>query len=229
MSAALKMARTGWPEGIAKADRLRNKILANKPITPKAVKYSIAGAYPNVPRAIAGDPLNMLNLELSGSKKRPVITLLSDMSAPWHVGVDTMSNRAAVIAALVDHIEAAGYSCDVIAFGLTHGGSTSSKVAVLAKTCSQPVDLARLAYCLGHPSLFRRLMFAEWEQDHFNNGLGYGLGSISGNMDMSSVNDKGVYLLPKDWDNFSTEEKAEKEGLTFLINELIKQGCPAFS
>lgn len=230
MQEALDLAAVGWKEGITKADKLREKILTLHPIGLKMVRYGIVGAVPCVPRAVAGNPLNMITKDRAAIKKRPVITLLSNMSVPYYVDADALSNRAAVIAALIDHIEGSGFACDVIAFGRSEGNGVNAQTMVLVKNSSQPVDIAKLAYGLGHASMFRRLVFADWGFYPFTEKLGRGLGHIVGDFDTAGMADKGVYLLPKiQGSMFDTEEASEKEGLKFLVHSLKTQGCLAFS
>src|SRR6266403_6262933 len=59
MDEALRLADCGWKEGVDKVVRLRDTIIAANPTIIQPVKYGIAGSVPNVPRAIAGNPLNM--------------------------------------------------------------------------------------------------------------------------------------------------------------------------
>lgn len=236
MEEAVKLATNGWTEGIEKVSRLQGRILAAHPLRKQPKRFSVAGAYPDVARAVAGDPMNMVVPDQERSKRRPVITLLCNMCANAGVDKDAITNRAAVVAALVDHIEAAGFSCEVVSTALTTGGGWSSKsnsdfkcaTSVVVKRSSQPVDIARLAFGLGHASFFRRMIFADWGGSETCRPLGSGLGHVQKLKD-SPVKD--VYVIPSCEGNvkkFNTEEAAETEGLEFLINSLRRQKCPAF-
>lgn len=241
MAEAIEIARTGWKAGLEKATRLLGKIMASHPLQKKPKKYGIAGTHPNVPRAIAGDPMNMHLPDPRKASRRPVITLLSDIGANWTHSGEELVNRAAVVAALVDHIEAAGYACDVIAFSGSLGGGMfddgdshfASVIAIQLKNSAQPVDIQRLAFGLGHSSMFRRLVFAEKGGDDFCRSLGHGLGY---HLDFDPEGQKelatdGVYMIPsvEGTSCFKTEEDAETQGLHFLIKSLKDQGMPAFA
>lgn len=242
MEATVKLAQEGWKEGAEQVERVRDYITALHPTAKRPKKHSIAGAYPNVPRAVAGDPMNMVVPDSAKSRKRPVITLVSNMACNWTVKPHVLSNRAAAIAALVDQIEAAGYACEVISGAASHGyGGFREKpedqykvnTAVVVKTCDQPVDTQRLAFGLGHASMFRRMIFADWSAEPTAEKLGYGLGYSQHGIQISDEHreEKHIFNIPSTEDTSSlwkTEEDAAKKGLPYLINALAHQKCPPF-
>lgn len=236
MEEALELAENGWQEGTQKVSRLQNRILAKNPIMLKRKKFSIAGAYPDVPRAISGNPLNMRVPDSTKASRRVVITFLSDMAASCAYGGDEFINRAAVVAALIDAVEAAGYACDVITFANSHNGYWGSDGSfnfcscIQVKNSDQPVDVARLAFGMGHPAMFRRLVFAEKGAHDYNRDLEDGLG-CSADIDITGLAERNIFLIPsirKADGAFETEEKAETDGLKFVINSLREQGFPLF-
>lgn len=245
MDTALKMVREGWREGGEQVERLRERIEANSPQSTRLIKYGIAGTNPSVPRAVAGNLFNMRVPDLTRSRKRPVITLVSNMAANCGVDARQITNRAAAVAAIVDKIESSGYSVEVISTATTKGSefswsgtsdpSYTSAVSVVVKRSDQPVDTIRLAYGLGHASMFRRLVFADWgTEPSAERGLGRGLGS---HMEMLVPKDdefdvKGIYTLPsaeKHGEYFDSEERSMTDGLNYLMGNLKEQGCPAFA
>ncbi len=162
MTEAIKLAREGWPEGVTKASRLVDKIKANNPIQLKKVKYDVVGSFPNVARAISGNPLNMRNPDITRASKRPIVTLLSDICASCKHNASEFLNRAAAVAAIVEQVEAAGYACDVIVFSKSYYGDAINTCSwIQVKNSNQPVDIHRIAFGLGHPAMFRRFIFAE--------------------------------------------------------------------
>src|SRR5437879_6234337 len=81
MEKALDLAAKGWPEGAAAVAKTRARVLANNPTAPRAIKYGIAGSVPNVPRAVSGNILNMKADDMAKARRRPIITLVANMSA----------------------------------------------------------------------------------------------------------------------------------------------------
>lgn len=242
MAEAIVLSKNGWTEGADKIEKARSVILGRHPVLVKAVRYDIAGSVANVPRAISGNPLNMKALDLAKSRRRPVITLLSSMSANCGVDADAISNRAAVVAALIDYIETLGFSCEVIAVAPTLGGSTwydgegghnykgyKACTSVYVKNSNQPVDITRLSFGLGHASMFRRMIFADWGiAQVLKPALGRGLGR---SLECEVLSDKGVYVIPSAEDLshlFGDLETAATQGMDELIKSLARQGCPCF-
>lgn len=235
MEDTINQCRYGWPEGAAAADKIRSRVLAENPIRKEPVKYGIAGSFPNVPRAIAGDPMNMRVMDAIKTKKKPVITLVSNMSCPWYIGAESISNRAASVAAVIDQIESAGYCCEVVAVATTCSGWGTDKgfistVSVLVKPSHQPVDIGRLAFGLGNSGMFRRMVFADWGSEQTCRKLGNGLGHVYDLQPNEDFKEKNIYFLPqlKDKDMFKTPEKCATEGVAYLLDALTEQGCPPF-
>lgn len=232
MEEAIQYAEQGWKDGVTKVTKLSGKILAQNYMQKKPVQYGVAGTTPNIPRAIAGNPVNMRLPDLKKGSRRPVITLLNDMCVSWNNDEILLANRAAVVAALIDMIEGAGYSCEVVSFALSKYQG-SSLVAVQVKNSNQPVDIPRLAFGLGHPAFFRRMIFAEWGSNVANSGvIGSGFGCVEVlNIDKILEKDH-VYVIPSlqdaPRDCFKTEEAAATKGLQYIIHNLNAQKFPVF-
>jgi hypothetical protein len=231
MHEALTMCRDGWPVGAARAERLRDRINAEHPTGPRVVRWDVAGAIASVPRALAGNPLNMRRVDTAKLRRKPIVTLLSDMTANGSVSANAITNRAAVVAAVVDAVEAAGFACEVISFECSSEGKTIAQiVATTVKESHAPADIGRMAYALGHVSFFRRIAWAAFTHDDFTKPLGSCLGSATP-IDVKAANERGAYVLPSAGQNqsaFATEESAATTGLAFLLASLRQQDCPAF-
>lgn len=230
MKAALKMCRDGWPEGAARVETLRDKILAASPIERRYKRFSVAGAMPDVPRYLSGNPAHMRAIDSAANRRKPVLTLLSDMSANGSVGHAAITNRAAVVAAIIDAIEARGFACQVVTFECSSANGVAQIVAATVKESHAPCDVGRLAFGLGHASMFRRLSWAAFTEHEFTAPLGSGLGHVTA-LDMATANERGVYMLRTAGQNesaFRDENAAATQGLDWLVASLRSQGCPAF-
>jgi hypothetical protein len=241
MGEAIDLARKGWPEGATAASKFLDRVKAKNPIQLKKVKHDVVGAFPNVPRAISGNPLNMRTPDITKASRRPIITFLSDTCVSWNHGSNELTNRAAVVAAIIEQVEAAGYACEVIVFskstscgGIWDFDHVDPKAIVVTnwvqvKNSNQPVDIARIAYGMGHPSMIRRFMFAIEGYHSFNKDLGSGLGRVT-TISLKGLAEKNMYVLPSVQDTgvFKTEELAETEGLEYLIKSLKEQNFPLF-
>lgn len=232
---AVDMCYNGWTEGGALIEKTRGYIQALNPLSPKMVKYGIAGSTPNVPRAIAGNILNMRMPEKRASTKRKTITIVYNMCESGWTEKDNISNKAAVTAALIDEIEAKGFSCEVIAMATTQRyNDFRAATCVCVKESHHPVDINRLAFSLGHVAMFRVMFFADWQKDDRCKDLGYGLGTVSTSKAGPEANAAQVYTIESGHEGnipirlFKDIEMAAKEGLNKIVWALQKQGCPAF-
>lgn len=233
LAEAIQLSQSGWKEGADKAARISALISARVPRSPKYIKYGIAGSTPNIPRAVAGNLFNMRTLDLAKSRRRPVLTLISNMAVNCGVNTESISNHAAVVAALVDQIEEAGFACEVLATATTSSGygGAGLRVAttVLVKQSTHAVDLKRLSFSLGHAAFYRRLIFGDWGLNKECQELGRGLGSACP-LDINVLNEKGIYVIPCSTDKlFEKEDDAMTKGLDYLILNLKVQMCPAFA
>ncbi len=233
MDQAFHLAEGNWDEGAEKVEKLRARITAARPVGPRLIKYGIAGAVPCIPRAVAGNIFNMKDNTSARSKKKPILTLLCNMSANCGINKEAITNRAAAVAAIIDQIEASGYCVEVISTALTSSGKFNAATSIMAKAAHQPADIKRLAFALGHAAMFRRLVFADWEHNKDFQPLGCGLGR-SHDMDNKGSEEweaKAIYKVPSANDRaelFKTEELAMTKGLDYLMESLHGQKCPPF-
>jgi hypothetical protein len=235
---AIDMAEDGWKGGAETIEKVLNKVKAQNPLRRKPVKYGIVGSVPDVARAVAGNPLNMKVMDLTKASRRQVVTIVSDMGATCSVLASNFINRAAVVTALIDEIETAGYACDVFVYGHSKGGdcnfwsgpSSDGTVltAVQLKNSNQPLDLTRMAFGIGHTAMFRRLTFADWGGEKFCDFLGQRLGSTV-HMDYEGLAERNIFYLPTvNEECFNTEQSAIDFGIQECILYLQKQGFKGF-
>ena len=183
-SEACELATEGWPDGRWKVAQAVEAIWdsgAAEISSGKLAEYDVAGYLPDVPSYVAGDPCHMINLgEEEGSA--PVIKILINISASCAIPPKALMNRAASLAALVDVIEGRGSSCEVsvvdgsgcnceVKADMKRGDSHKNQRVwygiTNVKSADVPIDLAQMAFTVGHPSMLRRLMFAACEVDPF--------------------------------------------------------------
>lgn len=225
---ALRLARDGWPEGAERVAKLRDKINAQNPTGPRLVRYDVAGAYPIVARAIAGNPMSMKRYDTARLRRKPVITIVSHMSTSWNTPAANFIRRAGVVAAIIDVVESAGYACHVLASGGAEKNNKSWRMGFTLKESFQPVDIDRVAFGVGHPSMYRRIGFCLAYSEMLMEPLGTGLGRSNESAKYPDLAEQQVYVLPFFADDFSSDERAETIGLNRLLQHLAAQGCPAF-
>lgn len=227
---AFALCRDGWQEGARRVAAMRDKIAVNIPMRRQFTSYGVAGAIPNVPRFLAGNPMHMKRLADSRARQRPVITLINHMGGVAGVKAKCFVNKCAVVAAIVDAIEANGYSCHVIGMAQSqcHNETYLCGVAATVKEAGDSVDIGRMAFALGHAAMFRGLVFGVRASDSINRPLG----DMGWTVDFNGQNETAnSYILPSMNTNsklFETEELASTRGLAYFLDMLKAQGCPAF-
>jgi hypothetical protein len=225
-----RLAREGWGEGAVRVARLRDRINASAPVERRLRKFNVAGGLVDVPRYLSGDPRCMRDLDSIKSRRRPVITLVNNIAGLCNVPDQAFANKAAVVASVVDAIEGAGYSCEVIGVAPSKGCEDSNwlcAMAFLVKEAGYALDVGKLAFGLGHTIMWRGLGFAVYSVKG-NEKLGYGHGRTVDNFGELPAN---TFLLPslnEHYRKFSSEDQAATVGLAFVLETLREQDCPAF-
>jgi hypothetical protein len=230
MRAALEYARDGWKEGADRARPLLDKIKTARPVRKALVKWSVAGAIPSVPRYLSGDPMHMRTVGTAASNKQPVITLIANWSTPAFVDAKVFECVAVAAAAICDRLEDAGYRVEIIGgrrCSSDHGGVKGHIADLFAriKAPEDTMDLARVAFGLGHPSALRRLSFAIASiHPAFFNATRYGQGYATdfGNLEMPP----GTYALPSNAKVESSCGTDPMKAFDYVLASLVKQGCP---
>lgn len=231
MDESLEMAANGWPKGATTVSKIRDRVLAQNPIRKQPIKYGIAGSTPNVPRAISGNPLSMRADEYGRNKRKPVITLICNMSANCGVESGTINNRAAALTALIDQIEVRGYCVEVVATATSYRGNFKAVTSVVVKQSHQPADIGRLAFGLGQASMFRRLVFADWGSSEECRALDRGLGHSGNDAILEGDGSHMIFKVPSAegvTKYFKDEDTTATEGVKYLTDYLRSQDCPCF-
>lgn len=162
---AIGLAQKGWPEGCSKmVTNLSAAQFMQPGATYKAEALSVAGAYPLMPAAIAGEPDCMVTDGLENSATKPIYRFVVNTSFIAAVTPQQVMNRGAAILSWIDQLEAEGArieliclrSCDV---GRSEGVNRYSGILTL-KRADEPLEIDRAAFAIAHPSMLRRIWFA---------------------------------------------------------------------
>ena len=158
MPAAIKIARQGWQEGARAAREVIDALaLANPRVRHR--RASVAGGAVNVGRMLSGDPAHMIHRPKSPGKK--IVTLFVEAGCAGHIDAATLVVRAAIIGAITDLMENAGYSCTIVVTDTSVAGiRTFYQLAVTIKESGERMNIDDLIFALGHPSFLRRFSFA---------------------------------------------------------------------
>lgn len=133
----------------------------------------VVGFMPNVPNYVMGVPVNMIrdNRTMINSK---ILNVFINVSAPWYVDKDDIKNTAAKYVCAINKLEEEGYRCNIYTGSSGKNGSKKNMLVVKIKSDKEPMNLAKMAFPLCHPSMLRRLKFKWMEIIPIDFGGGYG-------------------------------------------------------
>lgn len=173
-ASAVDMACNGWIDG---ASRSQSALNALAPLTPEPrQRVDYVGHRPHVVRAMAGDMKSMIRkvkVRADNGKGR-VVTLIVPVNATAGVSAECMANFGVAVAQYVHQMERSGIRVEVIAAMTSRVSQWRVSACVRIKHASQPLDLAVMAFAIGHPAMFRRLGFAIRERCAAPMDTGYG-------------------------------------------------------
>jgi hypothetical protein len=167
LSEALDIAEKGWPEGTRKL--MESAGMQSAIALPDMVPvkhYDVSGEYPDVGAYCAGEIENMVSLENGMSDIKPVIKIAFAGCISAFVNPDHITNYGIAALSLIDAVQRSGRSVSLHWIWMQHlriDGGTPMSVNVNISEPSTPLDIDRLAFALGHPSMARRLCFAVLE------------------------------------------------------------------
>jgi hypothetical protein len=174
-------------------------------------RAAVAGGTVNVGRMLSGDPAHMIRRPKAPGRK--VVTFFVEIGCNRYINGDSAIKRAALIGAMIDLMENAGYSCAIVATDTsTSGGVAKYQLAVKLKENGERLNLSDLMFALGHPAFLRRFSFAACSSVPETRSIWSSQGSASNSFDdehrcgpsefyvpvlsTNHVGDDPLYLLP---------------------------------
>lgn len=128
---------------------------------PQSTKTSIINApygfVPNVPRFLSGRPDNMYNVKAQTYKSTKVLNLVYFVGASWLIKADDLAKAGAKLLRVIATLEDKGYRINlhVSHLFLTEDKKNKLSLFVKIKDSGKPLNLAKVAYPIAHPSFFR--------------------------------------------------------------------------
>ncbi len=164
---SLLALRHGDLSGVAASDKLLREMEALIPVSRswRSVN-SVIGACPNVPHYLAGNPYNM-RLKRRCTTATAPLSIFAELVASSRISTATCRRRGAAILALVRllaNLRPVELWC-VIAIG-----QKNSRSSICVRLDTTPLDLARSAHVLTHPSVFRAIGYKSLEHAFYSRG-----------------------------------------------------------
>lgn len=178
---ALRMAEEGWEAGVKSIHALAAAAVPNIAVTTRG--FGVAGDMPDIGRAVAGNPFNMVTRRKEYAPK-PALTIAVNIRTSCSIKAQEMANFGAAMVALIDRLEARGVRVELIGLIATNPvGRNRWAISWTVKRAEDPLDLSAVAFSLAHPAMWRRLGFACMERSPtsmYTPGYGYGGGIHKG-------------------------------------------------
>ena len=225
---AIELALVGWEEKVNEA-RTLSELLINKILDHMAVPtihYDVEGIDFDMSRVHQGEPECWYRFEehVTENEGDAVVRIVINNMASCGVETDTIIKRGAVIAALVETLEYAHRRVELVSHSPfaafdDDGKKAAAEFKIMVKTASQPLDLARLMFMSGHPSMLRRLLFHALEMnvpEHTKCGSCYGYPT-----DLSKADQGNVYFGKL---HYGQNDRWLRDPEGFIIEQLQAQG-----
>jgi hypothetical protein len=180
---AMNFVQRGWKEGRSKLVKGVETLALKKELASvPAFVYDVAGACPEVPLAVAGDPCCMWDANPLQDAKAPVLRFVVDVAASCQWTVEQLIRWGTAILSVVDSLEANGQCSVELSAAITIVDSDDRRrleFLTKIKEAGQHVDFDVVAFAIAHPSMLRRIGFACCEricadamENHMTEGYG---------------------------------------------------------
>lgn len=184
---ALDLARNGWPAG---RDMIEQHTRTYKEIWSKFfptqdfgqdLTSSVSGSIPMVSDYLLGLPESMLeftpNEEESNLKGCKLQRIILNGGANCSILPEVIHQYGGLIGALINSMELSGFNVELVicwqngdsfaGVGVPSPSDTiRARYSLEIKQFNQKLDIDKLAFCLSHPSMLRRFIFALREQEN---------------------------------------------------------------
>jgi hypothetical protein len=228
---AIKLAKLGWTEHL-KEVRMKKQLLVNrvgKRVKKQELVYAPTGTEFDVVKVMQGIPDPWASTAESekivkgtGNKLRKLVVNVSMSCA---TSSKTIMTKGILITSLIDLLESNGYS---VALDLASacGGVKNKKHQLICpiKSFNQATNLPLILYCLGHPTVLRRLIFG-CQENALNldwldwTGVGFNYGHVA-SLDREFHGD--LYI---DNNTIKSSDMITTEGqVNWLMEQMKRQG-----
>jgi hypothetical protein len=160
----------GWQEGISLVEAFSRPVvdMITSKVERNDIYHDVEGMGIDIAAYVEGEPecwqaYQATHVEGTG---RRVLRLVVNAAVSGGINKSKITERGAFIASTVDCLERAGFSVEVwYCIGIrNHENKKNVDFNTLLKPSNQPIDMARFAFVLAHPAMFRRIMFAAIER-----------------------------------------------------------------
>jgi hypothetical protein len=160
---AVALAETGWRQGLIDLSDRLNQIESRHEMAPSNYYWDTEGDCFDVGTYLTGEPEYWLKQDYEPIRK--VVRIWFNSFVSCAVDKQTIMNRGAAIVALCHQLQEQGFIVEpaMAFFGKKESATDNEHVEMFCPFGSTPIDLDQLGFVCGHPSWFRRILFAVGE------------------------------------------------------------------
>lgn len=161
MNEAVDLLTHGWADGAKDLMKSLDNKISKAPETRTRQKsvYDVVGGNCSVPRYLQGVPTNMVR-QIPVKVKQKVVTINKDICFSNDVRPEDIINSSADCLKEVYSLEQSGVRVNLNIFFVTYqSGSKGNRILaykIPVKKSSERMSVAKMAFCLAHPSMLRR-------------------------------------------------------------------------
>ena len=163
---ALNLLRTGWIDKSKELEERLNKKLNKEPTQVNRQKsvYDVVGGNCSVPRYLQGVPTSMIR-QVRTPVKQKVVTVNYSIAFSSFVSAAEITNRAIDCLSYVKHLEETGVRVNLNVIWVVNEYTDYVGFIVPIKKSTERLSISKVAFCLCHPSMLRRIGFAILEKE----------------------------------------------------------------
>ena len=154
----IRLAKFGWPEGLSLMSQTL-QVINNIPATIHRKRYDVAGMYPAISRAVAGNPVAMVRRGQTTEHRRPIVTVRVNRHLSGAINKIIIVNRGAALVSAIDELERTGYSVELLVTDIANAAGQTYTLQFPIKKAGEALDLDRTIFLLAHPGATRRMSF----------------------------------------------------------------------
>lgn len=229
---ALKLARVGWPEGLAEINKFIVKfesVIAGLLPVPE-VQFDVTGDWLDIGRFLSGEPEDWGSLrdteDTVETNNAKIVRLCLNMTANAGFDVKTIQRRGAACVALMHMLELTGRSChlDIVEAATS---TRRQEWYITVKRAGETLSPEQIAFAAVNGSMLRRFSFAVTEKMPEQMGRELGAGSSYGSAaQILRQEDYDIYMPALEGWGDSGDFSSEKKSIEWVLKTLRQQGIP---
>lgn len=153
----LNWTRKGNPVKVPIAEKMLDRITADLELTAPEWIADVAGAFPDVPAFLAGQPECMRRRVLVESNRAPVRVFV-DVASSAAINFQQLATRGTAALALVMSLIREGRAVELFTYTNLEGSRNGQSV-VIVKMLTTPIDIGSVAHCLTSSGYSRTLIY----------------------------------------------------------------------